>query len=307
MMPADVDGRVVVVTGAGRGIGRCHALELARRGARIVVNDLGVELDGSGRSEQPAQAVVEEIRAAGGEAVASHHDVADWDDAQALVRTAVDVFGGLDVLVNNAGILRDRMLVNMDIEEWDAIMRFHLRATFAPSRWAATYWRDCSRAGEPRDARLVSTSSPSGLYGNVGQSNYGAAKAGIAAFTVIAATELARYGVTANAIAPGALTRMTEGLGIVSPDSPEQVAAFAPEAIAPLVVWLASRESAGVTGRVFNVQGGTVSVAEGWQAGPSATTDGHWDADALAEVVPELVRQAAPNAGMDGRRPAGID
>ena len=299
-MTATLDGRIAIVSGAGRGIGRCHALELARRGARVVVNDLGVELDGSGRSEEPATSVVEEIRTAGGEAVASFHDVSDWDDAQALVRLAVDTFGGLDVLVNNAGILRDRMLVNMDGDEWDTVMRFHLRSTFAPTRWAGAYWRDCSKAGEPRAARVVNTSSASGLYGNVGQANYGAAKAGIASFTVIAAMELARYGVTVNAIAPGALTRMTENLGIVPADSPELAAAFAPEAIAPVVAWLASREAAGVTGRLFNVSGGTVSVAEGWTAGPTATTDGHWDADRLGEVLPGLVAEAVPNAGMDG-------
>src|SRR3954451_1131287 len=206
------DGRVVIVTGAGRGIGRDEALEYARHGARLVVNDVGAARDGTGADATPAQEVVDEIKALGSEAVANNDDVSDFDGAKRLVQTAIDSFGRLAVMVNNAGILRDRMLVNMSIDEWDAVIKVHLRGTFATSHHAANYWRDRSKAGDPVDARLINTSSSSGIYGNVGQGNYGAAKAGIAAFTVITAMELARYGVTVNAIAPAALTRMTEDL-----------------------------------------------------------------------------------------------
>src|SRR5579884_1326797 len=243
------EGRVVIVTGAGRGIGRGHALEFARQGAKVVVNDLGAEVDGTGSSTGPAGEVVEEIRAMGGEAVANGDDVSDWEGAQHIINTAVETFGGLDVLVNNAGILRDRMLTNMTLEEWDAVIKVHLRGTLAPSRWAAAYWRERSKAGETNDARVINTSSSSGIYGNVGQANYGAAKAGIASFTIIAAMELARYGVTVNAIAPGALTRMTENLNPNRPEvKPEEFNARHPDNVAPLVVWLGSPESKDVTG-----------------------------------------------------------
>ncbi|HET6810737.1 MAG TPA: SDR family oxidoreductase, partial [Acidimicrobiales bacterium] len=228
--------------------------------------------------------------------VANGDDVSDWEGSQRLINTAVETFGGLDVLVNNAGILRDRMLVNMTPEEWDAVIKVHLRGTFGPSRWAATYWRERSKEGQANDARIINTSSSSGIYGNPGQANYGAAKAGIASFTIIAAMELARYGVTVNAIAPGALTRMTEGL---RPDrarpKPEEFDAMAPENVAPLVVWLASKESAEVTGRVFNVAGGRISVAEGWHAGPGVDKGDRWDPAELGKVVPDLVAKAAPN------------
>jgi NAD(P)-dependent dehydrogenase (short-subunit alcohol dehydrogenase family) len=209
------EGRVVVVTGGGRGIGRGHALEFARQGAKVVVNDLGAAVDGTGTSEGPAGEVVDAIRAMGGEAVASGDDVADVDGASRIIRTAVDAFGGLDVVVNNAGILRDRMLVNMTADEWDAVIRVHLRGTYAMTHAAVEYWRERNKAGQENDARVINTSSSSGIYGNVGQTNYGAAKAGIAAFTIIASMEVARYGVTVNAIAPSALTRMTENLGVL--------------------------------------------------------------------------------------------
>src|SRR5438309_4033489 len=253
------EGRVVVVSGAGRGIGREHALEFARQGAKVVVNDLGAEVDGSGGSTGPAGEVVEEIRGMGGEAYANGDDVSDWEGAQRLINTAIEQFGRLDVLVNNAGILRDRMLVNMTETEWDAVIKVHLKGTFAPARWAAAYWRERTKAGEHVDARVVNTSSTSGIFGNPGQTNYGAAKAGIAAFTVIAAQELGRYGVTVNAVAPGARTRMTERLGAGRPAAerkPEDFDDRAPENVSPLVVWLASAESFDVTGRVFNMSGG---------------------------------------------------
>ncbi|HEX5367377.1 MAG TPA: SDR family oxidoreductase [Acidimicrobiales bacterium] len=290
-----LDGRVAIITGAGRGLGREHALLFAAEGAKVVVNDLGGEVDGSGRSTGPAQEVVDEIRAMGGEAVANTDSVADWDGARRLVQTAVDTFGGLDVLVNNAGILRDRMLVNMTAEEWDAVMNVHLRGTFAPAHWAAAHWRDRAKAGEPNDARIVNTSSGSGLYGNPGQTNYGAAKAGIAAFTIIAARELERYGVTVNAVAPGARTRMTAPLGFGTAEVPAgEFDAFAPDNISPLVVWLGSSSSRGITGRVFNVSGGSVGVAEGWRRGPSVDKGSRWEPAELADVIPELVARAEP-------------
>jgi NAD(P)-dependent dehydrogenase (short-subunit alcohol dehydrogenase family) len=256
----------------------------------------------------PASEVVDAIRAAGGQAVVSWDDVSDWEGAQRLVQTALDTFGGLDVLVNNAGILRDRMLVNMTAEEWDDVIKVHLRGTFAPTRWAAVYWRDRAKAGEVNDARVICTSSSSGIYGNVGQTNYGAAKAGIASFTIIAAKELARYGVTVNAIAPGARTRMTEDLARargVSDPAPGEWDARHPGNVSPLVAWLASQESAHITGRVFNVAGGRISVAEGWHAGPGVDGGGRWDAEDLGPVVTSLVEQAAPNAETNGRIPAG--
>jgi NAD(P)-dependent dehydrogenase (short-subunit alcohol dehydrogenase family) len=301
------DGRIVVITGAGRGIGRQHALEFASQGAKIVVNDLGAEIDGTGSSAGPAGEVVDEIRGMGGEAVANGDDVSDYEGAGRLIQTAIDTFGGLDVLVNNAGILRDRMLVNMTIDEWDAVIRVHLRGTFAPTRHAVEYWRNRSKAGETNDARVINTTSPSGIYGNVGQTNYGAAKAGIASFTVIAAMELGRYGVTVNAIAPAALTRMTENLSMgaqsaAAAKKPEEFDPLDPGNIAPLVVWLGSSESAGITGRVFNVLGGEISVAEGWVAGPGADKHDRWDPAELGKVIPDLVAKAAPNANMGGKR-----
>jgi NAD(P)-dependent dehydrogenase (short-subunit alcohol dehydrogenase family) len=288
---------VVIVTGAGRGIGRGHALEFGRQGARVLVNDLGAAVDGTGSSTGPAGAVVDEIRAAGGEAVANGDDVADWKGAERLVQTAIDTFGRLDVLVNNAGILRDRMLFNMTEEEWDGVIQVHLKGTFAPAHFAAAHWRERSRAGEDVDARIVNTSSTSGIFGNVGQTNYGAAKAGIAAFTIIAAQELARYGVMVNAIAPGARTRMTENLGGPRPDpEPGEFDQRAPENVAPLVVWLGSPESRGVTGQVFLVGGGRVGVALGWQRGPTIDKGARWEPEELSEIVPSLLAEAHPDA-----------
>ena len=292
------EGRVCIVSGAGRGIGREHSLMLAEHGAKVVVNDVGGEMDGEGRSIGPAHDVVEEIVAAGGEAVANGDDISDFEGAGRLVRQAIDTFGDLHVVVNNAGILRDRMLVNMTEAEWDAVIKVHLKGTFGPAHHAARYWRDQSKAGADVDARIVNTSSPSGIYGNIGQTNYGAAKAGIAAFTIIAAMELERYGVTVNAIAPAALTRMTENLGMGSADeaAKEQMS---PRWIAPIVTWLASSESREVSGRVFDVSGMALSVSEGWHRGPTATPVD--DPEAIGPMVLDLVGRSRPNADMSGR------
>jgi NAD(P)-dependent dehydrogenase (short-subunit alcohol dehydrogenase family) len=291
------EGRVAIVTGAGRGIGREHALSLARQGAKVVVNDLGGNMDGTGDDASPAEQVAEEIRAMGGDAVANGDSVADWEGAQRLINTAVENFGDLHAVVNNAGILRDRVLANMTEEEWDAVINVHLKGTFAPSRWAAAYWRERAKAGAPVSGRIVNTTSVSGIYGNSGQTNYGAAKAGIASFTNIAALELARYGVTVNAVAPVALTRMTEGLG-PAPETDEEREARAPHWIAPIVTWLCSEEAADVTGRVFEASGQILAVAEGWVRGPS--TDPVDDPTELGPIVAKLLGEARPNSGMDG-------
>ena len=282
------------MTGAGRGIGRGHALEFARQGAKVVVNDLGAESDGSGGSSGPAGAVVDAIRSMGGEAVVNGDDVADWAGAQRLVQTAVDTFGGLDVLVNNAGFLRDRMVVSTSEEEWDAVIRVHLKGHFAPTRFAAAYWREQQKNGTAVDGRVINTSSGAGLMGSVGQGAYSAAKAGIAGLTMVEAAELGRYGVTANAIAPAARTRMTEAVFADTMAAPSDDAfdAMAPENIAPLVVWLGSADSAGVTGRVFEVEGGVISVADGWQHGPREDKGARWEPDEVGVVVRRLLTVA---------------
>jgi NAD(P)-dependent dehydrogenase (short-subunit alcohol dehydrogenase family) len=295
----NLDGKVAVVTGAGRGIGREHALALARAGARVVVNDLGVSLAGDAAGESPAQQVVDEIMSAGGQAVADGENVADFAGAGRMVQRAIDTFGRLDTIVNNAGILRDRMLTNMEESEWDAVINVHLKGTFAPTKHAAAYWREQSKAGNPVAGRIVNTSSPSGVFGNAGQTNYGAAKAGIAAFTIICGIELGRYGVLANAIAPVARTRMTEDLGMGPAPDGAQWDALDPANISPTVVWLGSNENADVTGRVFLVDGDRVSVAEGWRRGPTARNDKmRWEPSQLTKVIPDLVSQAQPNSTM---------
>ena len=296
------DGRVVVVTGAGGGIGRSHALLFTKEGAKVVVNDIGGARDGSGADAGPAQQVVDEIKALGGEAVAHTADISTWDGAQSIVQLAIDTFGTVDVIVNNAGILRDRMMVNMTEAEWDAVIKVHLKGTFGPAHFAADYWREKSKAGEAVEGRIINTTSPSGIFGNIGQANYGAAKAGIAAFTVITSQELGRYGVTVNAIAPTALTRMTEDLGMMEGLTEQQKEELGPDSISPLVVWLGSAQSAGVTGRIFGIFGPKISVAEGWAYGPSVDHGTILSAGELGEVIPGLVEQAAGNAGMLGTR-----
>ncbi len=291
------EGRVVVVTGSGRGIGRDHALSLARHGALVVVNDLGAGVDGSGDDKSPAQQVVHEIEALGGRAVANGDDISTWAGAERLINTAVETFGDLHAVVNNAGILRDRMLTNMTEEEWDSVIRVHLKGTFAPTHFAAAYWRDRSKAGHPTDGRIINTSSVSGIYGNIGQTNYGAAKAGIAALTIIASLELARYGVTVNAVAPVALTRMTENLG-PAPETEEEREQRSPKWIAPIVTWLVSEESKNVTGKVFEASGNVLAIAEGWHRGPTHAPVA--DPTTLGPVVEELLSKARLNAGMDG-------
>ena len=297
-MSSFCEDRVCIVTGAGRGIGREYALMLADHGAKVVVNDLGGAMDGTGADASPAQQVVDEIRAKGGQAVLNGGDVSDFGDAKQMIEQAVDEFGGLDVVVNNAGILRDRMLVNMTEEEWDAVIKVHLKGTFAPALHAAAFWRAQSKGGQPVDARLINTSSVSGIYGNPGQTNYGAAKMGIAAFTIISALELGRYGITCNAIAPGALTRLTEGLSS-APISDEDRERRSPRWIAPIVTWLASRESRDVTGRVFEASGSILAVAESWHRGPSV--EPVEDPTQLGPIVSDLVKRARNNAGMNGR------
>ncbi len=295
------DGRVVIVTGAGGGLGRAHALAFARAGARVVVNDIGTSREGEGASAAPAQQVVDEIRALGAQAVANTDDVADFTGAGRLVQAAVTTFGRLDVLVNNAGFLRDRMLVGMSVEEWDAVVRVHLRGHFCTLRHAAGHWRERAKAGDAVDARVINTSSGAGLMGSVGQGNYAAAKAGVVGLTLVAAAELARYGVTVNAIAPAARTRMTE---VAMPEmmrAPESgFDAMAAENVSPLVVWLASADSREVTGRVFEVEGGVVSVAEGWQHGPSVDKGARWEPAELGPVVRDLLDKAPVPAPVYG-------
>ena len=293
-----MDGRVVIVTGAGRGLGRAHALAFAAEGAKVVVNDIGVGSDGTATGESPGELVVEEIRAAGGEAAVNGDDVADWAGAENLVRTALDNFGRLDVLVNNAGFLRDRMLANMSEEEWDAVIRVHLKGHFAPLRHAMTYWRAEAKAGNPVDARIINTSSGAGLMGRIGQGNYAAAKAGIATLTIQAAAEFGRYGVTVNAIAPSARTRMTVGAGGAMAEmmaAPEEgFDAMAPENVSPLVVWLGSAEAKDVTGRVFEAEGGKVSLADGWRHGEAIDKGDRWDPKELGPVVEKLIAASQP-------------
>jgi NAD(P)-dependent dehydrogenase (short-subunit alcohol dehydrogenase family) len=297
-MPS-LDRKVAIVTGAGRGIGREHALALAEAGAKVVVNDLGGSLAGEGTDSTPAQTVVNEIVAAGGEAVASYDDVSDFAAAEHMIGRATDRYGRLDILVNNAGILRDRMLVNMTEDEWDAVIAVHLKGHFGPTRHAAAYWREQSKAGEEVRGRVINTSSPSGVFGNVGQANYGAAKAAIAGFTLIAAQELQRYGVTVNCIAPNARTRMTEEtFGDLPPPEEGEFDPLDPGNMSPLVVALAADEAQEITGQCFFVWGGSVNVLRAWDAGELLASDERWDADELLAQLKERFPEGAAPAGM---------
>ncbi|MBT5494393.1 MAG: SDR family NAD(P)-dependent oxidoreductase [Alphaproteobacteria bacterium] len=292
------EGRVAIVTGAARGVGRQHALQLAKAGAKIVVNDLGAGVDGKGADVSPAQQVVDEIKAGGGDAIVNGDDVSSFDGAKNMVDTAINTFGKLDIVVNNAGILRDRMLVNMTEEEWDSVIAVHLKGTFAPARHAASYWRAMSKQnddGKPVMGRIINTSSTSGIYGNVGQTNYGAAKAGIAAFTIIAARELSRIGVTVNAISPTAYTRMTDNLREYTED---EVAVRDPSWVSPTVVYLASEEAQDITGRVIQAGAGRVAVCEGWRRG--AEVDQMDDPATLSPKIREMIAECRKNSGMDG-------
>ncbi|MFJ5735213.1 SDR family oxidoreductase [Streptomyces microflavus] len=287
-------GRVVAVTGAGRGLGRAHALAFAAEGARVVVNDLGVGPGGDGGSGGPARRVVEEITARGGEAALHDGDIATTEGAASLVTTALDAFGRLDTLVNNAGFLRDRMLVNLDEDDWDAVMRVHLKGHFLPLKHAAAHWRGEAKAGRPPVARVINTSSGAGLLGSVGQGNYAAAKAGIVALTLVAAAELGRYGVHVNALAPAARTRMTEQTFAATMTAPGegQFDVMAPENVSPLVVWLGSASSDGVTGRVFEAEAGRITVMEGWRPGPTDDRGARRSPADAGETVRRLLADA---------------
>ncbi len=295
---SSLEGKVAIVTGAGRGIGREHALALARAGASVVVNDLGGSLAGEGQDSSPAQDVVNEIVGEGGQAVASYADVSDFAAAEELVQRAVDRFGALDILVLNAGILRDRMLVNMTEDEWDAVVAVHLKGHFAPLRHAGAYWRERSKAGEEVRGRVISTSSPSGVFGNVGQANYGAAKAGIAGLTLIAAQELGRYGVTVNCLAPNARTRMTEVTFGELAKPEDGFDPLDPANMSPLVVALSADEAQDITGQCFFVWGGVVNVLRPWEAGEAFVSEEAWNADDLLAALRERFPEGASPLGM---------
>ena len=295
------DGRVVIVTGAGGGLGREHALLFAAEGAAVVVNDLGVSNHGEGGSKGPAQLVVDEIRAKGGRAIANTESVSDFAAGKRMVEQALDSFGRLDVVVNNAGFLRDRMFVGTSEAEWDAVINVHLKGHFCVTRHAAEHWRNQSKAGQPVDARIINTSSGAGLQGSIGQSTYSAAKGGIASLTLVQAAELSRYGVTANAIAPAARTRMTEA--IFTDMKPPEDGSFDdahPGNVSPLVVWLGSPESRGVTGRVFEVKGGLIGVSDGWRDGPTYDKKARWAPDEIGPKVLELISKAVPPQKVHG-------
>jgi len=294
-------GRIVIITGAGRGLGRSYALAFAREGAKVVVNDLGTTLAGEGRDLSAAQAVVAEIRAAGGEAVANGDDVSEWDSAARIVNSALEHFGGLDVVVNNAGFVRDRMFVSATLEEWDATIKVHLRGHFCVARHAVDYWRAQAKQGKPVDARIINTSSGAGLNGSIAQSAYAAAKGGIASLTLVQAAELKRYGITVNALAPAARTRMTEQAFAAKMQRPAQgFDVQDPDNIAPAVVWLGSSESREVSGCVFALEGGRIGIEDGWNDGPNIDRHARWQPGEVGAAVAQLLAQRRPQKKVYG-------
>ncbi|RYY47335.1 MAG: SDR family NAD(P)-dependent oxidoreductase [Sphingomonadales bacterium] len=289
------EGRVAIVTGAGNGLGRAYALGLAAEGARVMVNDLGVGTHGeAGENKGAAEKVVDEIRALGGEAVANTDDVAEWESGRRMVETALDSFGRLDAVVNNAGFVRDRMFVSCSPEEWDAVIRVHLRGHFCTSRHAVDHWRAQQKAGHSVDARIINTTSGAGLQGSVGQSAYSTAKAGIAGLTLVQAAELARYGITANALAPNARTRMTATGGFDMAADERGFDVFAPENMAPLVAYLVSGQSQGITGQVFELKGGTVFLSQGWTDSPAHENGRRLEAGEVDAIVRGLLARREP-------------
>lgn len=289
------DNRTVVITGAARGLGRAYALAFGAEGANVVVNDIGTSLSGEGRDTSAADAVVEEIRTAGGKAIASHEDITDWDAAKRIVDGALEAFGDLHVVVNNAGIVRDRMFVSATPEEWDATMHVHLRGHFCLSRHAVNYWRDKQKAGRDPDARIINTSSGAGLQGSIAQAAYATAKGGIAALTLVQAAELARYGITANALAPSARTRMTEqAFAEKMATEGQSFDVMDPANIAPTVVWLGSAESAHVTGCVFELEGGRIMLEDGWREGPMVDAGRRWAPADIGSAVERLLSERIP-------------
>ena len=294
------DGRVVIITGGGRGLGRAHALAFAAEGAKVIVNDVGASLTGEGHDISPAAEVVATIKAMGGEAVINDDDVSDWDGAGRMVQQAIDTFGRLDTLVCNAGIVRDRMIVNMSVDEWDAVMKVHLRGMFCPVRHAVDYWRAMSKAGTPIEARIITTSSGAGLFGSVSQANYSAAKAGIASFTIVSAAELDRYGIKINGIAPSARSRMTEDAFAEMMKKPDSgFDAMDPANVSPVVVWLGS-SACEISGRMFETSGGELSVADGWQHGQVFNKGARYEAAEVGAVIADLLREAPATAPVYG-------
>jgi NAD(P)-dependent dehydrogenase (short-subunit alcohol dehydrogenase family) len=290
------DNRTVIITGAARGLGRAYALAFAAEGANVVVNDIGTSLNGEGRDTSAADAVVADIKAAGGHAIANYEDITDWDAAKRIVDAAVAAFGDLHVVVNNAGIVRDRMFVSATLEEWDATMHVHLRGHFCLSRHAVDYWRAKQKAGTNPDARIINTSSGAGLQGSIAQAAYSTAKGGIASLTLVQAAELGRYGITANALAPSARTRMTEqAFADKMATEGEAFDVMDPANIAPTVVWLGSEQSAHVSGCVFELEGGKIMLEDGWREGPLVDKGAQWrPADVGTAVDGLLAARVAP-------------